>query len=272
MTANLDGDEVVELLLRLPHLNSLRWMNTLYGFQRHWCTDDANPPCRWQKLGLGTVPVELLARLPLRSLTSPLELHMIIVGAWTVPLDVRAAVANLSLRQCPAGFRWAAKGQTRTIGLTFLGGVNPHLAETLLALRPLLSPLPKALICCVPWDAPLVRVLGQVLPLTCATLQLYDCRVPGEALRQMAVSLPQVEVLLFEQADVYPWDVVEYAHAVALRRQQGGGGGAVRMRRVEVSKPPRLNGVGEAKHKREWRWAAEDVARLVQGVELKVEW
>ncbi len=100
--SQMEGDPVLDLLLALKHLTCLMWGGTL----SHTCRRAHNDrPCSWRELkGQGVTP-HLLARLPLHSLTQPVQWQALVLQRGTLLVDVRAAVANVT-RHCPAGFGW----------------------------------------------------------------------------------------------------------------------------------------------------------------------
>ncbi len=249
-----DGDAVVELLLGLPHLTSLHLGRCTWGALRHWYTDR---PCRWQQLTLGVVDVEHLARLPLHSLTQPMQWQVVEVQPGTPERDVRAAVANATQR-CPAGFRWA-KPDGSPPELWFVDGAG---GGALRALRPLLAPLAAVQVGATSWDAEWVKLLGEALPRTCAHLALYGGVMPRAALEQAVCSLPWVERLQAVEQLVAPEDVVEL---MRLTRgpgavEGGGGAGPARLKEVVVTRPERPGGMREADHRAVW----ERTARVVR--------
>ncbi len=217
------GDALVELLLGLPHLATLHWDNCFqHTFHRDFSAAQWRARCRWAALDVGWASPRALARLPLHSLTQPMEWRLLRVeddGPDVLRRQLQAAVANLT-RRCPAGFRWA--GGSEVLPQLILACSQADVAEALRALRPLtMQPSMTGLsVVCVDWTAPLVRALGEALPRACERLSLRKGGAPWAALAQVVASLPWVRRLDLETLEVRPEDVVALAREVRRSRQQ----------------------------------------------------
>ncbi len=237
---------------------------------------------------MGWASPRALARLPLHSLTQPMEWRLLRVdddGPNALRRQLQVAVANLT-RRCPAGFRWAGTGET--LPQLILACGPEGVVEALRALKPLMmqASMTGLSVVCVDWTAPLVRALGEALPRACERLSLRNGGAPWEALAQLVGSLPWVRRLDLETLAVRPEDVVALACEVSLLRrsrqpqqQQLGGHNNNNTPRSElaevvVRQPERPRGVGKAEHRLAWARAVEKVERLAAGpgVALRVEW
>ncbi len=257
-----DGDAVVEVLLGLPHLTSLHWHSPALHTLGRWYTDH---PCSWQQLTLPAVTVQQLARLPLHSLTQPVLFGHLAVPPVTSLHEVRAAVANVTQR-CPAGFRWDAPDSGARLSLTLLPGQEPAFLRVL---QPLLASVTGLEMDGFKCDAEVLKALGEVLPHMCTRLELSFMLMPGDALEQVARSLPWVQTLRFKGQSVAPWDVVGY---VRLKEQGSEGAAAGRLKEVVVERPVRPKGVSEGVHKKAWEQAVRQVEQEGAGVVLRVVW
>ncbi len=269
-----DGDAVVELLLGLPHLTSLHWESSPPTLRRWLSGPDQHTPCRWEQLSFGNVTVDVLAGLPMRSLRQPSQCAVLVVDGSAPAIKVRAAVANVTRPdRCPPGFRWGPTWSS-VPQLWFTRGKD--VTEHLQALRPLVAPLTSVSLSGLSWTEELVRVLGQVLPRTCAGLEIWYDRVGLDALVQVARSLPWLQRLTFEKADVSPGPTAILGYAIELQSLNVEGQATPRVVEVVVRKPACPEGVGEAVSRRVWAaeaekielWCAEQNPRLV----LRVEW
>ncbi len=198
--AGEDGDGMVELLVGLPHLTRLRWDNA-YGhtFQRS-CAGRA---CNWKELGFTTVSLALLARLPLRSLDSPVPWDTLVVDASVTVAEARAAAHNAT-RACTAGVQWPTRAlnwcraslsfrppqgsSTFTQG----AGEGDTPAALLRALQPLLAApsLLKLAVSDLTWDGEAATALGQALNRSCDVLAFENGSLTAAACVQLAKSVP----------------------------------------------------------------------------------
>ncbi len=258
-----DGDAMMDLLLGLPHLLHLQWVDASGHRLRRWYNDR---PRQWEQLWFCAVSPEQLARLPLHSLTQPFVWQILMVQPGTSGREARAAVANVTQR-CPAGFRWAESDQ-QPPQMILLKEADD---AVLRACQPLFAALTGVTVASSTLDVERVKVLGEVLPRTCTRLMLSQSSVSREALEQVARSLPWVERMEFWEQRVTFEDVVAY---VRLARRLGGEGGVARLQEVVVTRPACPRGMGEQGHRRAWERAAREV-REEKGVDemvLKVEW
>ncbi len=256
-----DGDAMVELLLGLPHLTSLTWPSCPWHVMRRSFVDRS---CCWEQLTLTVVIAQHLARLPLYSLKQPLRWSLFMVPEGTGLHEVRVAVANVT-RRCPAGFDW------RRSPCLMFNGVEIDVFGVLRALQPLLAPLTSVRVSGIAWSAPLVRLLGEVLPRTCTCLALSQGLMGMGVLEQVARSLPWLQSLQLKEQQVPPDDVVGFVRLA--RRLKREGGGTVRLEEVVVTQPPCPEGVSEAQHKRAWERAERAVQKRKGGlVRFRLEW
>ncbi len=274
--ADTDGDAMMEALLGLPHLTSLRWHAcAMSPFRRSYLEPDQEHARRWERLQFGTVTPQQLARLPLRSLKHPVQWHALEVTADDLGREVRAMMANLT-RGCPAGYRWQGSAYCPTEGaeLWFGGGVE-DVAAALATLQPLLaSVVPLAagesfVVGRVAWRVAYVQALGRLLPRTCTWLRMQLGATPRDALKQFAVSLPWLRQLELKWTAVLPQAVVGYVRAIKRIREEHGM--VVGLERVVVREPDCPTGMSAALHKRLWEEAARQVERLAAGVELVLD-
>ncbi len=275
----VDGDAVVERLLGLPHLTSLRWDNPSWQKLHH---SHASSPCHWQELSLGYIRPHQLARLPLHSLTSPISWANITVDQHTSVAEVQAVVDNVA-RRCPAGGAWRPRKRTWPT-LQFFpppgsalfargAGEGDTPAALLRALQPLLAApgLDTLAIMGLAWDVELVKVLGQVVPRRCTALCLYGGTAALPACVQLAKSLPWLqELLLTRMAIQPPQAVTAYVGAATSLPDALLPGGRPRLTKVNVCRAARREGVDEEAHRERWEEAREAVESL--GVECTVEW
>ncbi len=231
---SVDGDAVVEALVGLPHLTSLRWDRaSRYTLQRSYTKD----PCRWKQLTLGSVTPQLLARLPLHSLTAPLAWEVLEIESGTSAADAQAAATAAA--RCPGGVAWRSFDDCcEPPKVEFLGPLTEDAfvhgataadtpAALLRAMQPLIAALaPGAGVEAVAltvenmaWDAEAVRALGAGLPPARTTLWIENGCLPLPALVEMAHRLPQLEALDVTGVSVSPSIVLAYVSVVgALRR------------------------------------------------------
>ncbi len=234
----LDGDAMVEVLLGLTQLTSLRWDMTVPYVMRR---SHADRPCSWRELAFYGVSAHQLVQLPLHSLTSPVALEAVFIGAQDTVADVQRLVSAL-VGEGRSGVRWPASicSVRFNAWLTdiemFVHGATPAdtPAALLRALQPLLAGAAEARVRNVKWDAEAVRALPQ----SCRSLQLLDGEVPLAAAVEM--SQCHLESLFFEQVVMEPWAVMAYvavvegARSQAREMGQGGAGGKEQGRRVQV--------------------------------------
>ncbi len=278
-STRVDGDAMVERLLGLPHLTSLRWEDShAHSFQR----SHASSPCGWRELSFGSIAPHQLARLPLHSLTSPVAWDIIILEERRASVaDVRAAVDNVA-RRCPAGSAWrrpredtwptlhfmALNGPTFTRG----GGEGDTPAVLLRALQPLLAApgLRQLVVVDLAWDVELVLALGEVLPRTCTGLFLMDGSLALPACLQLAKGLPWLQALVLSHMHVHPHAVSAYVGSAAST--QGGvlPCGRPRLTLVRVVRPLCPEGVRDEAHWRDWEQVRDAVVGLGVGVELSL--
>ncbi len=269
----VDGDAVVERLLGLPHLTSLRWEDiSQHSLQR----SHAGSPCHWRELSFGCVSPHQLARLPFHSLTtSPVSWDTIVVHHRTSVAEVQAAVDSVA-RRCPVGGVWKTQGTewpkvqfSAAEHGAFSRGVGEGDAPPALlrALRPLLAApgLRQLEVTHLTWDVELARVLGEVLPRTCTALGLSLGSASLPACVELAVSFPWVQTLHLIYMSMHPQGVTAYI-AAAAGRVHGTGVGPV-LRSVVVRRPERPEG----RTKESWREAWEDVRQAARGLGVGVE-
>ncbi len=275
--ARADGDAVVERLLGLPHLNSLRWEDfSWHTFQR----SHASSPCRWSELSFEFISPHQLACLPLHSLTSPV--------AWgaIVARDGRAAVAELqaavdnATRRCPAGVAWRPQGQfwptllflPQAGGGAFTRGAGEgDSPEALLrALQPLLAApgLDKLAVLDLAWDVEVAQALGAVVPRTCTRLALNRGSLALTACVQLARSLPWLEVLCIHEMRVRPHAICMLVGALCSLVPLPGGRPMLNV--VHVCRPVRPEDMSEDVHRAQWELLHDDVAGMGAGVELRL--
>ncbi len=286
LAANFDGDAMLEALLGLPHLTSLWWcdasLNAFRGPGTEGLPAGALAQCQWERLEFGLVAPQVLARLPLHPLKQPLEWEAITIDRHTTPPDARAAAANVT-RRCPAGFKW--KDLTRAIVLFGGGHRRDEVASILLALQPLLAPLPQVALLNAAMDVAEVRALGQALPRACTRVFLVGGSMSREALVQVPVWLPWVRWLTLRGVTARPIDVVGLLRAARHAREEeqqrgeegrGSAPGASRakaaLKEVVVEQPQHAKGSSEVRSKRAWDEATREVERMGAGVTLRVEW
>ncbi len=290
---SLGGDTMVEALLGLPHLTSLHWEQaSCCTIQRSY----ADRPCRWKQLVFRKSTPQLLARLPLHCLTSPLAWEELVINSSTSVADAQAAATAAA--RCPAGMAWRLRGRhddyacVRFVGPPGLGQDRVEEpfehgateadtpAALLRAMRPLVAALTldaggKAVTLIVDtlaWDVEAVREVGAALPTTCTKLVISNGRLPLPALVEVAYSLPQLERLAVGHTRLEPSAVMAYISVVgALRRMRWEGSGGPRLKRIEVDTPrsweeeDEVGGSG---------WNRERMKRqaqeLVEGLELRL--
>ncbi len=302
--SRVDGDAVVEALLRLPHLTSLRWDRaSRYTLQRSYTKD----PCRWKQIAIESITPQLLARLPLHSLTAPLAWEDLVIDGSTSVADVEAAAAAAA--RCPGGVAWRpgyhnfpcrlwfegprwADGSEHFFGdedeyddaLPFEHGATEAdtPAALLRALRPLLAAVSpgrpgkaaRMQVENAAWDVEAVRALGAALPATCTELVISNGRLPLLALVEVVHSLPQLEQLDICGVEVEPSSVWSYVTVVgALRRALGASGGGPRLRRLRVDVPEDAwwsEGLNVEGPVSSWKRMKKQAKGLANGVELVV--
>ncbi len=288
---DVDGDAVVERLLNLPHLTSLRWDSghVHTPFQRMALQrSHASSPCRWKELLFGFVTPHQLARLPLHSLTSPVSWQYLVVDERSSVAEVQAAADNAT-RRCPAGWLWRSEGAagsgmwpsvllarpTRGDMVTWFtrgAGEGDTPAALLRALQPLLAGpgLTQLGVAGLAWDVELVRVLGQVWPRTCTGLGLARGSLSLPACLHLAASISWVQALHLIDMALHPQGVMAYVAAAAGRVQGTGVGPALTS--VCVVRPVRP----EDRSEEAWREAWEEVRQAVEsmsvGVEVELHW
>ncbi len=267
--ANAAGDAVVERLLALPHLTSLRWDAVhAHAFQRSHATRAA---CRWKELGFGLVGPHQLARLPLHSLTSPVSWETLVVDQHTSVAEVRVAADNAA-RYCPQGCAGGGGGCWPTLDFLAPAGLGGAFtqgagegdtpAALLRALRPPLAGLSRLVVSGLAWDAGLVRALGEALPRTCVRLGLRWGSVMDDAGAQLALSLPWVQELWLHGTHVRPRCI---SAALCAASALGSPVSALRLVSVKARSPPL--GSGEAA----WAEGWEGVRRVARALSLAVE-
>ncbi len=245
-----DGDAMVEVLLGLTQLTSLRWEETWpYAMDRSY----ADRPCSWRELTFAGVGVKQLSRLPLHSLTAPVTFESLDIDYEVTLADAQRLVSALVGEGRP-GVRW--QGSQRLVQFNtwcfdgagmFEHGATPAdtPAALLRALQPLLAGAADVCVWNIKWDAEAVRAL----PPSCRALTVVEGEVPLAAAVEMAQHLRQLEGLDFVQVAMEAWCVVRYAVVEEderrLARQavaaHGGGGapgeGQGRRVRVRVEDP-----------------------------------
>ncbi len=272
-----DGDALMEVLLGLPHLTCLQWYVMSGHGLRHWYNDR---PCRWEQVWFGEVTPRQLARLPLHSLKRPVTWDRLVVEQGSLVDEVRAAVVNVT-RGCPAGFSW---DEDRDDDDDNDDDDNPHLLRVhanarnrtgmlaaLRALQPLFKPLTSIGVDSKWWGTELVKVLGEVLPRTCTRLVLFQGSVSGEALEQVARSLPWLAYLELRRQEVSPEDVVEYMR-LARRLKSEGGVGRLDEVVVKLACPRRASKKEEKMRKSMWERAGRMVREEGLQMALTVVW
>ncbi len=236
----LDGDAMVDLLLGLTHLTSLRWQMTPPYVMRR---SHASRPCSWRELAFYGVSAHQLVRLPLHSLTSPVDLEAVFIGAQDSVADVQGLVSVLAGAGGP-GVRWKGSvcsvrfNNWRTGSDTFVHGATAAdtPAALLRALQPLMAGAAEVDVRNIEWGAEAVRALPQ----SCERLGLLAGEVPLAATVEMARCLHQLERVRLESVVMEPWAVVAYvaaeegARSQAREVGQGGPGGGQQGRRVRV--------------------------------------
>ncbi len=265
-----DGDAMVERLLSLPHLTSLRWEDISdHTFQRSLIRS----PCRWKELSLTFVTPHQLARLPLHSLNSPVAWTTIICDGRTSVAEVQAAVDNVT-RRCPGGGMWTVGGDAWPVlqlavpddnSATCGAGEGDTPAALLRALQPLLAApgLQRLSVAGLAWDAELVQVLGQVIPRTCTQLGLLHGSASLPACVQTARSLPWLEMFLLEKMDIHPPQAVTaYATAATCLLDAIGADGRPRLAKVKVQRPQQPEAVSDEAHRRDWAYVRHAVLSL----------
>ncbi len=267
---DVDGDAVVERLLGLPHLTSLKWDDiTKHKLRR----SHASSPCRWKELSLPYVNPRQLARLPLHSLTSPVSWRHVALDHRTSVAEVQAAADNVA-RRCPAGGVWWDTGDNWWGAVAFNrppddaepfaqgAGEGDTPVALLRALRPLLAApgLARLWVYNLAWDVELVKALGEAVPRTCTALDLTVGAADLPACVQLAQSLPWLdEVCLCALAIPSPHAVTAYAAAATCAAGLLFADGRPRLRRVRVSScciSLRLGGA------RQGRWKVKEVQRF----------
>ncbi len=264
--ARADGDAVVERLLGLPHLTSLRWEDaSWHTFQR----SHVSSPCRWRELSFEFISPHQLARLPLHVLASPVTWQHLALDQDTVA-EVQAAADNVSLRS-PLGGVWRQREQVRPsllftrpeVGDIFTGGAGEGdtPAALLRALRPLLAVpgLSKLSVFNLAWDMELVQALGDALPRTCTSFCRHSGSLALPACVQLAVSLPWLEVLALGRVIASPQSVLCYLSAVKGVAACQGWAHALRELVVTVRED-----------EGEWAETEADAAELGMGVDVTI--
>ncbi len=226
-----DGDAMVEALLGLPRLTSLRW---------DACEDAAlkrsfvDSPCRWRELSFMRITPLQLARLPLHSLTSPVSWDVFTVSGDATVAEVEAAAANVQ-RNSRHGCAWAEEPDPEEHGLVFsppegsrafVPAPGTTTAALLRAASPLLAGAAGTLrtlqVCNVPWDVEEVRALGEALPRACTRLVLRGDSMTPLACVELAHSLPWLTEVELMWVAVDPAAVAAY---VGLLKGQAQGRG-----------------------------------------------
>ncbi len=272
----VDGGAMVERLLGLPHLTSLRWEDVSdHAFQR----SHASSPCQWRELSFRFIAPHQLACLPLHSLTSPVAWGTVIVYERTSVAEVQAAVDNVT-RRCPAGGVWRPQQGKRPTLQFFIpansdtftrgAGEGDTPAALLHALRPLLAArgVQQLGVSGLAWDMEAVQALGEVLPRTCAGLCLERGSLLLPACVQLASSQPWLEVVWFCELHVHPHAISMYVSSAVSRADALLPGGRAALREVHVYTPAGREGVGEEAHRRDWEQVRNAVVGLGVGVEV----